>query len=177
MPLKTALLKKMIKSFNGKTPKIAPTAFVAETAVIIGDVEIGEHASIWYNAVLRADTAKITIGDYTNVQDNVTIHVDKGFPATIGAYTTIGHNAVVHGATVGNECLVGMNSVLLNGSQMGDGSLVGAGALMTEGRALPAGTMGKDIVKEWKELSPDARTSIKNNATEYAIKAEMFKNG
>ena len=167
----------MIKSFNGKAPKIASTAFIAETAVIIGDVEIGEHASIWYNAVLRGDSAKIVIGDYSNVQDNVTIHVDEGYPATIGKYTTIGHNAVVHGATVGDECLVGMNSVLLNGSRMGDGSLVGAGALMPEGRQLPAGMMGKGIVKEWKELSTDARASIKKNATEYAVKAEMFKIG
>ena len=167
---------KMIRKFNGKSPRIADTAFIAETAVIIGDVEIGEHASVWYNAVLRADSAPIKVGAYSNVQDNVTVHVDEGFPAVIGERTTIGHNAVVHGATVGNGCLVGMNAVLLNGSCMGDGSLVGAGALMTEGRVLPEGCMGKGIVKEWREMSPEAREAILNNATEYVNKAEKFKN-
>lgn len=167
----------MIKSFNGKTPKIAPTAFIAETAVIIGDVEIGEHASVWYNAVLRGDANKISVGAYSNVQDNVTVHVDEDHPATIGEYVSIGHNAVVHGATVGNCCLVGMGAVMLNGSKMGNNSLLAASALMTENRILPDGCMGKGIVKEWRELDQSAIDAIRKNAEAYVEEANKSKIG
>lgn len=166
----------MIRAFNGKTPKIAESAFIAETAVIIGDVEIGEHASVWYNAVLRGDSAKIVVGDYSNVQDNVTIHVDEGHSTTIGKYVTIGHNAIVHGATVGDNSLIGMGAVLLNGSKVGRNCLVGASALMTENRELPDGCVAKGLVKEWRELSEESIAGIHKNALDYAEKARKYKN-
>ena len=166
----------MIKSFNGKTPKIAESAFVAETAVIIGDVEVGEHASIWYNAVLRGDVNKITIGAYSNVQDNVTVHVDENYPVNVRQYVSVGHNAVIHGATIGDCSLVGMGAVMLNGSKVGNNSLLAAGALLTENKVLPDGCMGKGIVKEWRELDADAIAGIKRNATAYVKEADKFKN-
>lgn len=166
----------MIVSFNGKTPKIASTAFVAETAVIIGDVEIGEHASVWYNAVLRGDAEKITIGDFSNVQDNVTVHVDFGHPVNIGRYVTVGHNAVIHGAEIGDNSLVGMNAVVLNGSKVGKNCLLGACALLPEGKVLPDGMLAKGVVKEWKELSQDAVKNIKLNAEHYVNEAKLYKN-
>lgn len=119
--------------YQGKHPEIAPNVFIAPTAVVIGDVWIDQGASIWYGTVLRGDLAPIRIGADTNIQDNCTIHTDLNKPAVIGRRVTIGHNAVVHGCTIEDRCLIGMNAVVLSGAYIKTGSILGAGAVMKEG--------------------------------------------
>ncbi|MGZ3650918.1 MAG: gamma carbonic anhydrase family protein [Bdellovibrionota bacterium] len=132
----------MIASVYGKNPLIPPSAWIAPSADVLGDVTLGEHASIWFGAVVRGDVNKITIGDYTNVQDGTVIHVTQGGHSTIiGARVTIGHKALLHACTVGNDCLIGMGAILLDGVEIGDGSVVAAGALVTPGKKFPPGSM------------------------------------
>ncbi len=124
----------MILPFKEKSPVISPDAFIAPTAVIIGDVEIASGASIWYGAVLRGDLAPIRIGVNSNVQDNCTIHTDVEKPAIIGEEVTVGHNCVVHGCLVEKRCLIGMGAVILSGAHLKTGTVVAAGALIKEGQ-------------------------------------------
>lgn len=124
----------MILPYKDKKPTIAPGVFIAPTATVIGDVEIAQGASIWFGAVLRGDMAPIRIGANTNIQDNCTIHTDAGKPALIGCHITVGHNAVVHGCTVEDRCLIGINAVVLNGAHIKTGCIIGAGAVIKEGQ-------------------------------------------
>jgi carbonic anhydrase/acetyltransferase-like protein (isoleucine patch superfamily) len=130
-----------ILPYKGVWPKIADTAFIAPTAVIVGDVEIGEEASVWFGAVIRGDTAPVRIGARSNVQDNCVIHTDEGAPATIGAGCSVGHSAIIHGATIGDGALIGMAATLLNHSEAGAGCIIAAGALLPEGKSVPAGQL------------------------------------
>lgn len=127
----------MIVSIDGHTPDVSKAAFVAENATVCGNVVVGEDSSIWFGAVLRAESEPLRIGARTNIQDNVTVHIDNGFPVTIGNEVTVGHNAVVHGCTVEDGVLVGMGSTILNGAVIGEGSVVAAGALVLEGAVVP----------------------------------------
>jgi carbonic anhydrase/acetyltransferase-like protein (isoleucine patch superfamily) len=117
--------------------KIHPTAFIAPTAALMGDVTIGEDASIWYGAVLRGDMAPIVIGAQSNIQDGTIVHVDEGVPCTVGRRVGVGHRVILHGCVVGDDCLIAMGSVLLNGVVIGNGSVVAAGAVVPEGRQIP----------------------------------------
>lgn len=121
--------------------RLDPTAFVAPGAVVVGDVTLGARAGVWFQCVLRGDTAPIRIGDDTNVQDLTMVHVDHGMPAVVGSRVTIGHRAIVHGCTIGDDCLVGMGAVVLSGAVIGAGSLIGAGALVKEGQQIPPGSL------------------------------------
>jgi carbonic anhydrase/acetyltransferase-like protein (isoleucine patch superfamily) len=116
---------------------IAAGVLIAPGAVVLGDVTIGEQSSVWFNAVVRGDTEKIVIGRQTNVQDLCLLHADPGFPCTLGERVTLGHGAIVHGATVEDDCLIGMRAVVMNGAVIGRGSIVGVGAVVTEGRHYP----------------------------------------
>ena len=129
----------MIKTFQGKSPKIHETAFIAENAVIIGDVEIGERASIWYNCVLRGDVNYIRIGAGANIQDGTIIHVSRGqdFPTVVEERVTIGHSATVHGCYVETGSLIGIGAIILDGARIGKNSLVAAGSLVTPGTVIP----------------------------------------
>jgi carbonic anhydrase/acetyltransferase-like protein (isoleucine patch superfamily) len=120
---------------------IHPTAFVHAAGHVIGKVTLGARVSVWPTAVLRADSDTITIGEDSNVQDGTIIHVDPGVPCTIGARVAIGHRAIVHGATVADDCLIGMGAVLLNGVRVGSGSIIGAGAVCREGMEIPANSL------------------------------------
>jgi carbonic anhydrase/acetyltransferase-like protein (isoleucine patch superfamily) len=132
----------MIASVFGKDPLIPASAWIAASADVMGDVTLGEHVSIWFCAVVRGDVNKITIGDHSNVQDGTVIHVTNGGHAThIGARVTIGHKALLHACTVGDDCLIGMGSVMLDGVEVGAGSIVGAGALLTPGKKFPPGSL------------------------------------
>lgn len=122
----------MIIPYKDKYPVIAEGVFIAPTAVIIGDVEIAPGANIWYGTVLRGDLAPIRIGANTNIQDNCTVHTDVNKPAIIGMHITVGHNAVVHGCTIEDRCLIGMNAVVLSGAHLKSGCIVGAGAVVKE---------------------------------------------
>lgn len=127
----------MIKSYKGKTPKIGKNCYISPAAVIIGDVTIGDNVSIWECAVLRGDEGSIIVGDGSNVQDNATIHTDFKYPCVIGKNVTVGHNAIVHGASVEDTALIGMGAIVLNGAVVGEGSIIGAGALVAQNKTVP----------------------------------------
>ncbi|CAM5631420.1 gamma carbonic anhydrase family protein [Streptomyces violaceorubidus] len=133
--------KALITGIGGKDPKVDAEAFVAPTASVVGDVTLHAGASVWYGAVLRGDVERISVGASSNVQDNCTLHADPGFPVTVGERVSIGHNAVVHGATVEDDCLVGMGAADLNGAVIGAGSLVAAQALVPQGMRVPPGSL------------------------------------
>lgn len=131
----------MILPFNGKTPTIGADVFIAPTAVVIGDVTIGDGSSIWYGTVLRGDMAPIRIGAQTNIQDLTMIHTDYGHPAIVGDRVSVGHRAVVHGCRVEDEALVGIGAVVLNGAVVGRGAVVAAGSVVREGQQVPPGVL------------------------------------
>ena len=161
-----------ILPFNGIMPKIAGDVFIAPGAVIIGDVTIHEGASIWYNAVVRGDTGPIVIGRRTNIQDNCTLHLDADAPLTIGDECTIGHNAVIHGATLGDRVLVGMNATVLSHSRVGSGTIVGACALISEHKILPEGVLAVGIpAKVARNLSETEQEQIIASADGYYERA------
>lgn len=122
-------------------PVVDPSAFIAPTAAVMGDVRLGAESSVWYGAVLRGDMAPIRIGARTNLQDGVIIHVDEEMPCTVGAQVGVGHRAILHGCTVEDDCLVGMGAILLNDVVVGRGSVVAAGALLREGMRVPPGSL------------------------------------
>ena len=149
-------------------PHLHHTAFVATGARVIGDVRLAEGASVWYNAVLRADSAGITIGAGSNLQDNVAVHVDHDHPVTIGENVSVGHNAVVHGCTIGDNSLIGMGSVVLSGAEIGPESLIAAGTVVLEGTQIPPGSLVAGIPgKVRRELSVAERAGIVRNANIY----------
>lgn len=159
----------MIKPYKGIWPKIHETAFIEDSTQIIGDVEIGEYSSIWFNAVVRGDVHYIRIGSRTNVQDNSTLHVTKDtFPLIIGNEITIGHNVILHGCTVKDRCLIGMGAIILDNSEIGEDSIVGAGALVTEGMKVPPGSLVLGIPgKVVRQLKPEEMAKIKKSAQNY----------
>ncbi len=124
-----------------QSPRIDPSAFIAPTAVVLGDVTLGARASIWYLSVVRGDMAPITIGADSNIQDGTIVHVDEGVPCTIGERVGVGHRVILHGCTVEHDSLIGMGSVLLNGVRIGTGSVVAAGAVIPEGMQVPPGSL------------------------------------
>lgn len=158
----------MILEYKGKKPKIPKTAFIADSAVIIGDVEIGDESSVWFNAVIRGDQNKIIIGSRTSLQDNVVIHVDNVHNVLIGDNVSVGHGVVLHGCKIGNNVIVGMNSTVLNNSKIGTDSIVGANALVSEGKSFPEKSLILGIPgKVKRELEADEIESISKNAEEY----------
>ncbi|MEV8330789.1 gamma carbonic anhydrase family protein [Streptomyces niveus] len=158
----------LIAGVGGKEPAIDPTAFVAPTAVVLGEVTMAAGSSVWYHTVLRADGGPIVIGADTNIQDNCTVHVDLGSPVTIGARVSVGHNAVLHGCTVEDDVLVGMGAAVLNGAHIGTGSLVAAQALVPQGMRVPPGSLVAGVpAKVKRELTEEEREGIRLNAAVY----------
>ena len=135
----------MLITYEGITPDVHPSVYVAPGAMIIGDVTIGEESSIWFNSVLRGDLEPIQIGCRTNVQDGAVIHTDKAFPCSIGDDITIGHGAILHGCTISNEALIGMGAILLTGSVIGERAIVAAGALIREGQEILPGSLAVGV--------------------------------
>lgn len=145
------------------------TARIAKGAIVYGDVTLGEKSSIWYNAVVRGDQSTIEIGKYSNIQDNCTVHVDSNHPVKIGDYVTIGHGAIIHGCTIGNNCLIGMGAIILNDAVIEDNCIIGAGSLVTQGKVIPEGSMvlgspGKVI----RPIAEEEREHLLENAMHYA---------
>jgi gamma-carbonic anhydrase len=162
--------------FKGKRPVIADNVFIAPGAMVIGDVTVHEGASIWYNTVIRGDTAPIVIGRRSNIQDNCTLHTDADAPLIIGEECTVGHNAIVHGATVADHVLIGMQAVVLSHAQIGEGAIVGACALVSERKQIPSGVLAIGIpVKVVRELSEDEREQIRMSAAGYCERAAAHK--
>ena len=155
-------------SLPGRVPKLHPTAFVAPSATLIGDVEIAEEASIWYGCVLRGDINRIVVGPRSNVQDNSVVHLADDYPAVVGAYVTIGHSAIIHACTIEDECLIGMGSCILDGAVVGARSIIGAGALVTQGMRVPPGSLvlGKPG-RVVRTLDLDAQRGLRSRAEKY----------
>ena len=153
-----------------------PSAFIAPTADVMGDVDLAEDSSVWYQAVLRGDIGPIRIGARSNIQDLTMVHVDEGAPCTIGADVTVGHGCILHGCTVEDECLIGMGSVLLNGVRVGTGSIVGAGAVVTEGREIPPGSLVMGVpAKVVRPVDKDLRARIRLSADHYVNLAGLHR--
>jgi carbonic anhydrase/acetyltransferase-like protein (isoleucine patch superfamily) len=154
-----------------KMPRtIHPDAFIHQSAHVIGDVTLGARASVWPTAVLRGDTAPIVVGDDSNVQDGAVLHVDRGVPCTIGHRVAIGHRAIVHGATVGDDCLIGMGAILLNRVVVGSGSIVGAGAVCTEGMVIPPRSLVVGVPGRVLRATTDAeRQRIQGTVESYLL--------
>ena len=163
----------MIKNLKNTKPNIHENSFIAENAAVIGDVNIGEGTSIWYNAVIRGDIENITIGKYSNIQDNSTVHTETNIPTKIGDYTVVGHNAIVHGCTVGDNCLIGMGSIILNNAVIGDNCIIGAGTVVTEGKEIPANSLVIGIPgKVVRQVTEEEIEAVKANAIRYN---ELYK--
>ena len=167
-----------IYQLDDDIPRIADTAWVADSAQVIGRVELHDGASVWFGAVLRGDNEWITIGRGSNVQDGTVMHTDMGYPLTIGEHVTIGHQAMLHGCTIGDGSLIGIQAVVLNNAKIGRNCLVGAGALVTEGKEFPDGSliMGAPA-KVVGQLTPERFERIKQGALSYAQKADRFRRG
>ena len=154
---------------------INKTVFIADGAKVIGNVEIGKNSSVWFNAVIRADSDKVSIGENSNVQDNAVIHTSEGFGVQIGDNVTIGHGAIVHGCTVENNVMIGMGAIVLNGAVIGENSIIGAGTLVTQGKIIPAGSLAfGNPVKVVRELTDDEIKSITDNANSYIKEAQIY---
>lgn len=166
----------LIKPYKGIHPKIHPTVFVVETAVIIGDVEIGEYSSIWFNAVVRGDVHYIRIGERTNIQDLSMLHVTKEtHPLILGSNITVGHSVTLHGCTIKDRCLIGMGSTILDGAVVGEDCIIGAGALVTEGAVIPPGTLAVGMpAKPKRDLTEKELARIRQSAQNYIDYARTY---
>ena len=165
----------MIRSFQGKTPKIHPTAWVSEAAYVIGDVEIGEYSSVWPGTVIRGDTIKITLGRYVDIQDNCVSHADDD--AFYGDYVTLGHGVVCHARSISANCLIGNGATLNDGVVLGEYSIVASGAVVLENKAFPAKSFVLGVPAAAREQPTDDRhhQMIRRTAESYARKAQLFK--
>lgn len=160
-----------------KRPRVDPTCFVHRTAQIIGDVTLGARVSVWPFASIRGDVEPIELGEGSNVQDNCVIHTDKGFPVRIGTYVTMGHMSIVHGATVEDDCLIGIRAVVLNGARVGKGSLVAAGAVVTPGMEIPALSLVMGLPAKVVKTDPNLVASNRANAERYLAYADLHRRG
>jgi carbonic anhydrase/acetyltransferase-like protein (isoleucine patch superfamily) len=165
----------MIHQFEGKMPQVHNNSFIASNSDIIGNVFIGEYSSIWFGAVIRGDQDSLHIGNYTNVQDNSTIHNDEGFPVVIGDHTTIGHNSIIHGCTISNNTLIGMGSTILNGAEIGEYTIIGAGSLVTKGKKIPSGVLCMGVpAKVIRNLTMEEKESINKSAEHYVELSKKY---
>jgi carbonic anhydrase/acetyltransferase-like protein (isoleucine patch superfamily) len=166
----------VLRSLAGHAPAVAPSAYIADGAVLVGAVTVHDDASIWFNAVLRADSEPIVIGRETNVQDTATLHVDPGLPCLIGNGVTIGHGAVVHACTVEDNVLIGMHATILSGAVVGRDTIIGAGALVTENARIPPGSLVLGIPgRVVRALRPDEIASIRRSAESYVQRAQLYR--
>ena len=159
-------------------PRLAEGAWVADSAQVIGNVELAENASVWFGAILRGDTELLRIGKGSNVQDGSVVHADVGYPVTLGENVTVGHQVMLHGCTVGDGSLIGIQAVVLNGAKIGRHCLVGAGALVTEGKEFPDGSLiiGSPA-KVVRQLTLEQIAGLQRSAEHYVANAQRFRAG
>lgn len=168
----------MIYSFEDRAVVMAGECFVAANATLVGSVELGDGASVWFNAVIRADNDVIRIGAESNVQDGAVLHTDPGVPLTLGRGVTVGHKAMLHGCTVGDYSLIGINAVVLNGARIGNYCLIGANALVTENMEIPDGSLVVGAPARVKrQLDDDARRALELSASHYAENGRRYARG
>ncbi|MCS7000067.1 MAG: gamma carbonic anhydrase family protein [Bacteroidota bacterium] len=170
-------MQALILPYHNSTPLLHPTVVVMPGAVVVGDVVIGEHSSVWFNSVIRGDVHFIRIGARTNIQDLSMLHVTNGrYPLTIGNDVTIGHRAIIHGCTVEDTVLIGMGAILLDGCRIGSGSIVAAGAVVREGEHVPSGVLVAGVpARIVRELSQEERDNIANIAAQYVEYATSYR--
>lgn len=162
-------------AIDGRSPQLADGAWAAPSADLVGDVRLAARASVWFGAVIRADNTPIIIGEETNIQDGAVGHSDPGFPLTIGARVTVGHQAILHGCTIADDCLVGMGARILNGAILDPECLVGAGALVTEGKRFEAGSLiVGSPARVVRKLTDEERQALRLSAAHYADKARRY---
>jgi gamma-carbonic anhydrase len=165
-------LELQLERFLMRKPVLGQGVYVARGAVVIGDVALGDHSSVWYNAVLRGDINRIVVGHHTNIQDNAVLHLADDFACVLGNYVTVGHSSVVHACTVGDECLIGMGAVILDGAEIGEQCIIGAKALVTQGMKIPPGSMVLGApAKVVRALKPEERAGLKHWAEKYVENA------
>ena len=168
----------LISLEGGRTPQVDESAFVAPNATLVGSVEIGAGASVWYGAVLRADNEPIVIGPRSNVQDNCAFHVDQGRPLTLGEGVSVGHGAIIHGATVEDHVLVGMGAIIMNGAVVGAESLIAAGALISQDAVIPPRSLVAGVPgKVRRELTDDEVAGLHRNAEVYENHRDTHRGG
>ena len=167
-----------IYELDGMVPRLAASAWVADSAQVMGNVVLGEDASVWFGTVIRGDTETITIGAGSNIQDASVLHADIGKPLVVGERVTVGHQVMLHGCTIGDESLIGIGAVVLNGAKIGKHCLVGAGALVTEGKEFPDGSMiiGSPA-KAVRELTPEQIEGLRQSSQHYIDNARRYHNG
>lgn len=155
-----------------RQPVVGKNVYIARTAVVLGDVALGDHASVWYNAVVRGDINRIVIGERSNIQDNAVLHLADEFPCILGRLVTVGHGAIVHACTVEDEVLIGMGATILDGAVIGSQSIIGANALVTQGTRIPEGSLVVGApARVAKSLSATERAAIKHWAEKYVANA------
>ena len=160
------------------SPRLADTAWVADSAQVMGNVELAADTSVWFGAVLRGDTEVIRVGRGSNIQENAVVHADIGFPVTIGENVTVGHQVMLHGCSIGDGSLIGIQAVVLNGAKIGKHCLVGAGALVTEGKEFPDGSMIIGApAKVVRQLTPEQMAGLDRSAEHYVENARRFRSG
>jgi carbonic anhydrase/acetyltransferase-like protein (isoleucine patch superfamily) len=165
-----------IHTLGERRPTIDATAYVAEGARVIGDVLLAAESSVWFNAVLRGDTERISIGAGSNIQDGAILHADPGFPCSVGAGVVTGHGAILHGCRIGDNCLIGMGAIVLNGATIGEGSIVAAGAVIPEGKEYPPGSLIMGIPgKAVRDLTDEDRQQIAEGASHYQERARIYR--
>jgi carbonic anhydrase/acetyltransferase-like protein (isoleucine patch superfamily) len=165
-------LDERLGAFLRKQPVLGPNVYIARGAVVVGDVTLGEGASVWYNAVLRGDINRIVIGAGSNIQDNAVVHLADDYPCIVGERVTVGHSAIVHACAVGDECLIGMGAVILDGAELGEQCLVGARALVTQHCKIPPGSLVLGApAKVVRPLTPEERGGLKHWAEKYVANA------
>lgn len=168
-------IAEQLRTFLDAQPQLAEGVFVARGATLIGAVTVGSRSSVWFNAVLRADINSITIGECSNLQDNVVAHVADDFDCRVGSYCTVGHSALLHGCSIGDQTLVGMGAAVLDGAVVGKYCLIGANALVTQGMQIPDGSLVVGSpAKVKRSLSPEEITVLKSHAEKYAKIAARF---
>jgi carbonic anhydrase/acetyltransferase-like protein (isoleucine patch superfamily) len=161
-------LGKQLDTFLRQTPKLGRGVYLAKTAVVLGDVTLGAHSSVWYGAVLRGDINRVVVGHHSNIQDNAVLHLADDFPCLVGNWVTIGHSAIVHACKVGDEVLVGMGAVILDGAVIGRQSIIGAKALVTQGMKIPPGSLVLGApAKVVRKLTKQERAGLKWWAEKY----------
>ncbi len=163
---------------DGIAPRVATSAWVADSAQVMGNVELGEDSSVWFGTVIRGDTEVICIGSGSNIQDGSVLHADIGKPLTVGKNVTVGHQVMLHGCTIGDGSLIGIGAVVLNGARIGKGCIVGAGSLVTEGKEFPDGSMIMGSpAKVVRELTAQQKQGLEMSALHYIENARRFKAG
>ena len=165
-------MRKQLERFLSKQPRLGKGVYIARGAAVLGDVTIGDYSSVWYNAVVRGDINRIVVGHHTNVQDNAVLHLADEFPCIVGNWVTVGHSAIVHACRVGDETLVGMGAVVLDGAVIGKQCIIGAKALVTQGMKVPAGSLVLGMpAKVVRPLTPKERAGLKWWAEKYVANA------